>query len=69
MVMPMGGFGMNSMYSGNVYENMKARYGYPPVDLNERPRVAGYPRETIPQGEDLRISQTKFGRFMHKLFG
>ena len=58
MVMPFG-FGMGNMYSGNVYDNMKARYGYAPVDFNERPRVAGYPFETVPQAPERDIEKTK----------
>ena len=67
MVMPMG-FGMGSMSSGNVYDNMKAKYGYAPVDFTERPRVAGYPMETVPQSPEPRRKRTRLGRFLSKFF-
>lgn len=67
MVMPMG-FGMGTMSSGNAYDNMKARYGYAPVDFTERPRVAGYPMETVPQSEKSYRERSWFERFLRKLF-
>jgi len=64
--MPMGSFGMGSG-SGNVYADMKARYGYAPVDFTERPRVAGYPMETVPQSPDPPFRKTWFGRLIRRL--
>ena len=68
MVMPMGGFGMGTMTSGNMYDNLNARYGYPPVDHAERPRIGKYPMETVPDDNQPAIRRTRFGRFLAKLF-
>ena len=68
MVMPMGGFGMGMMTSGNMYKNLSEKYGYPPVDHAERPQIGKYPMETVPVSDVQRIQRSWFGRFVSKLF-
>jgi len=73
MVMPTGSYGMGYSYgmggySGNMYEDLKARYGYGPTDFTERPRIAGYPMETVLQGPDRPLEKNWFRKLLQKLY-
>ena len=84
MVMPMNFYGMNAGMgmgamgmgagmgmqnsSGNVYDNVKAKYGCGYSDYGHRPKIGDYPVDTIPQ-PDLRPSEkTWLGRIIRKLY-
>ncbi len=77
MVMPMNfygsGMGMGMDYgsgnsSGNVYANMKAKYGCGYEDFFERPRISEFPVDTIPQPDERFQDKTWFGRMIKKLY-
>ena len=67
MVMPIG-FGMGmGMSSGNVYDYMKSRYGCGHPDFAERPKIAGYPMDTVPQAPLRPAEKSWFGRMIANL--
>ena len=66
MVMPMGSFGMGG--SGNVYQNLRARYSCGYIDNAERPKVAGYPLEVLPETHVTVRPKSLLGRWIDKLF-
>ena len=69
MVMPMGSFGMNSMSStGNVYQELHAKYGCGYIDYNERPKVAGYPLAMNPIAVEPPVQRSWLGRLIKKLY-
>ena len=68
MVMPFGTFGMGGMTSGNVYQNLRARYSCGYVDYAERPKLAGYPVETNSDCKRPERPKSFFERVVEKLF-
>ena len=65
MVMPMNSFGMGT--SGNVYDNLKAKYSCGYVDRAERPKVSGYPVAIVPEAQP-KMPETKLSEWIRKLF-
>ena len=79
MVMPMNfygmgmgsGMGMNSGMansSGNVYADLKAKYGCGYEDFYERPRISEFPVDTIPQPDERHKYRTWLGRMIRKIY-
>ena len=72
MVMSFGGIGMGGMSNfgnGNVYQNIKAKYGCGHADFGERPKIAPYPMEIIPKAPTPNVQKSSFGRLLNKLYG
>jgi len=83
MVMPMNFYGMGSGMgmgmgmnmgigsqnsSGNVYQDIKAKYGCGYADYFERPKVGAYPVDTTPQPNPRPAEKTWLGRIISKIY-
>lgn len=73
MVMPFMGMGMGMMgmdsittQSGNIYENVRAKYGFN-KDFKNRPEVAGLSPDVTPMRPEVKIPVSHWENFVRLL--